>query len=179
MSRMEVQGYVNIVIGAIGIAVTILTAPSLLDTLSHIGGGGAIPKELASVGGAIRIFAVLFILIVFMAVLLFGLSVTLSSVFRAFEAKHPTISAMLCVSSLTALAVTMTLAFLDNIFWVPGFVGTIGLVVAMLTSLRDDDEHGGTWGVIALFLFLFFGTGFFTLLAKSAPERPPANSAKR
>jgi hypothetical protein len=159
MSRLEISGYIQIVIGIVGIVVTVLTAPAMLDALGNVGGKGALPPEFAGVGGAIRIFSVLFVLIVMILVVLLGLSITISTLAKALGACHPLAVALCTTLGASALAVTITLGVIGSSLWIPGFVGFLGLALCSLTACRDNEKLESTTITAGIFVVLFLITG--------------------
>jgi hypothetical protein len=164
MSRVEISGYVQIVIGIVGIVLTLLTAPTILDAVGAVSSGGGMPADFAGASGAIRIFAVLTILFVLGLLVVLGAAITLSTLFRALGAHHPVVAAFGITCGTLALAVTATLAILGIRFWVAGFVGTLGLFVVGVVACKDEPELQGV-GIAALIgLALFLITGLGTLI---------------
>ena len=159
MSRLEISGYVQIVIGIIGIVLTILTAPTLLSAIGQIGSRGAMPVEFGGISGAIRIFSVLFVLFVLVLLVILGLAITLSTLLKALGAEHPFIASFTAVSSVVALAVTVTLGATGSSLWIPGFVGCLGLAFVSLAACRDDEKLEVVWTVAIIFTVIFLGTG--------------------
>lgn len=164
MSRIEISGYVQIVVGIVGIIATLLTAPTILDAVGSLTAGGAMPAEFAGASGAIRIFSVLAILFVLALLVVLGVAVTLSTLFGSLGAHHPVIAALGITCGTLALAVTTTLAILGIRFWVAGFVGTMGLIALGAVACKDGEQlHGvGITGLVGVVLFLV--TGFGTLI---------------
>ena len=164
MSRVEISGYIQIVVGIIGIVLTLLTAPTILDAFGSIASGKEMPVEFANASGVIRIFCVLFILFILLLLVVMGMAITLSTIFKALGASNPTLASLLGVIGIVSLALTATLAVLGVRFWVPGAVGTLGLFVMSFVACADDDQYGNVAGTAIAFLLLFFVTGLGTLM---------------
>lgn len=175
MSRAEISGYVQIVIGAVGIIVTVLASPAMLDALGQIGPSGNLPPEFSGISGAVRIFAVLFVMLCFVLLLMIGLALVLSAVFRALGSGHPFLTGFFAIATVVCLAVTVTLAVISINYWIAGFIASFMLVWMTFASTEKAEEDGsassslGTIGLIGSILFLI--TGGITAIGNSAAER--------
>ncbi|MFN4097309.1 MAG: hypothetical protein ACK4GG_11130 [Sphingomonas sp.] len=165
MSRVEISGYLQIVVGVVGIIVTVLTAPAMLDAVGGLASGQAMPQEFRSVSGFIRVFCVLFVLVALLMMILIGMSITLGTLFKALNANHPTTAATLLVLAILASTISVTLAVFATYFWVPGVIASVGLTVMFLTACLDEKELSNTALAGVVTLFMFFGAGFVVLLA--------------
>lgn len=161
-SRRNLAAYIEIVIGVIGIALTLLTAPDLLKVAGLASVESGVPPELRGAEGAIRLFSVMFVLIVMVFLVLIGTSMLLSNLLERLGACYPFGSALTAVASLIGLAVTITLGLLESSLWVPGFVGTLGLavvsIVASIDDGKDEQKLGSTLTTTIIFLVLFLAT---------------------
>jgi len=163
MSRLEISGYIQIVVGLVGIVLTILTAPALLDAVGQVSSGEGMPAEFSGVGGAIRVFCVLMILFVLVLLVILGLSTTLSALTRALGAKHPFLAALTAVAALVSLAVTVTLGAFESAFWAAGFVGSLGWCVLSFVACRDGEDLKSFSDTGVTFVILLLATGLGTL----------------
>jgi len=160
MSRVEISGYVQIIVGVIGTVVTVLTAPSMLDAVDAMGSGQVLPPEFAGVGGAMRIFSVVFVLAAFLFLIALGLAITFSTLTKALGAQFPLICAAMAVGALVAFAATITLAALGTPLWKPGFVGGLSLVIlAIVAGAHNGLEAFWIVGAICALIFLFMAMG--------------------
>lgn len=183
MTRAEVSGYVQIVIGAIGIVVTILASPAMLDAIGQMGGSGNLPPEFTGISGAVRIFAVLFVMFCFALLLVIGLSMVLSTVFRVIGSGHPFLTSLFAVMATLCLSVTVTLAVLHINYWITGFLafGTLFWMCFASTAKPDEDSEAisGIAGIAAGGSILFLICGAVTVLANAAASRedyPPVRA---
>ncbi|MBB4097878.1 hypothetical protein [Sphingomonas kyeonggiensis] len=168
MNRIEVSGYIQIVVGIIGIVVTILTAPAMLDAIGSIASGQSLPHEFSNVSGILRVFCVIFILIILMTLIIFGMSITLSSLLNILGANHPMMASTFFILGVTAFSVTATLGLFKILLWIPGVVGAIGCLVVFLVACFDDEKMENIWGTFGICIFVFLATGFVTVLAMTS-----------
>jgi hypothetical protein len=172
MTRLEISGYVQIVIGLVGIVLTLLTAPSILDAFGHVTAGQGLPREFNTVSGGIRVFGVMVVLGVLLLLVIIGASITLSTFFKAAGAGHPTLAASWLVLGIFGMAATATLGLFRSPLWVPGFVGSLGALLIAAAAMDKDDPKGEAAGLVAFFfLILFLGTGAVTVGIMSSPGR--------
>lgn len=172
MTRSEISGYVQTVIGAIGIIVTILASPAMLDAFGQIGSSNGLPSEFGGISGAVRIFAVLFVLFCFVLLLMIGLSLVLSTVFRALGSGYPFLTGLFAIATVMCLAVTVTLAVLDVNFWITGFIAVFTLVWMTFASTQEPDEEGEALGTVAVIAIvgsiLFLISGAITVIGNAS-----------
>jgi lysylphosphatidylglycerol synthetase-like protein (DUF2156 family) len=179
MTKSEVSGYVQIVIGAIGIVVTILTAPAMLDAIGQIGGPSGLPPEFAGVSGAVRIFSVLFVLFAFAMLLMLGLALVMVPVFRSLGSAHPFLTGFFTVATVVSLAMTATLAALGINYWIAGFVASLSLIwmtFATLEKDKEDEEYGGIAVVATVGSIIFLFVGGITAMGNAASNNSPAKA---
>jgi hypothetical protein len=152
------------VIGAVGIVVTLLNVPTILDAAGRVGAGEGLPPEFEGAGGMVRVFTTAFAFVVFTFLICLGLAVTLSSLASALGAPFPMLTSSLFVAGLLSLAVTVTLALYRSPFFVAAFVGT--LLAFLLGSVAAvERELNVFWATFTLGLIAFLITGFGTLFA--------------
>ncbi|SRR5258705_3337107 len=164
MTRLEISGYVQVVIGLVGIVITLLTAPSILDAFGQVTAGHGLPNEFNTVSGAIRVFGVMLVLAVLLLLTIMGASITLSTLFKATGAGHPTFAATALVLGVFGMAATATFGVFRSPLWVPGFVGSLGALLSGGAAMGKDDPDGTAPGMLALiFLILFLMSGLGTL----------------
>lgn len=181
MTRVEIAGYVQIVVGLVGIVLTALTAPAALDALGQISSGSGVPAEFAGVGGAIRVFVVLFVLIALLFLVALGFTITLSTLTRALGGANPLHVSGAIVCALLSFATCATLLVFSGMFWLPAFVG--GLVLLIMGFVGANDPDGGDfWGVFGLGLIPFIVCGIIALVSLSPAvqnqtEPDPAEAA--
>jgi hypothetical protein len=168
MSRIEISGYIQIVLGIVGIVTTILTAPQLLDAVGTISAGGTMPSEFQGASGAIKIFCIMLILSVLTFLVTFGVAITLSTLTKALGAHHPLIASTGLTVGLVASALTTTLAVLRIPYWVPGFVGSLGLFVVGFVACRDDERLNATAFASLASIVVFLLTGLGTIIASGS-----------
>lgn len=170
MSRLEISGYVQIVIGLVGIVVTLLTAPTILDAFGQVTAGQGLPPEFNTVSGAIRIFGVMLVLAILVLLVIIGASITLSTFFKAAGAGHPTFAASALVIGLFGMATSATFGIFRNPLWVPAFVGSFGALLSAGAAMGSNDPEGEVpAGIAVVFLILFLITGIGALIAISPP----------
>lgn len=168
MSRIEISGYVQIVIGVLGTAATLLTASSFIDAFGMVAATGQMPHQFVGASGTIRIFSVLVLLFVFLLLVALGMGVTLSTLVKALGANHPVLVSLAAVLGVLSLAATATLAITGSSYWVAGFVGSLGLLTISIISCRDDNRHHRASIAALAFLVIFLATGAGTLIAGAA-----------
>lgn len=171
MTKAEISGYVQIVIGAVGIIITILTSPTMLDAIGQIGNASSLPPEFSGASGAIRIFSVLFVLFAFTLLVMIGLAIVLAPVFQSAGSARPFLTAFFGVAAMTSLAVTATLAILSISYWVAGFVGA-GTLIWLSFTAGDHDPRGQKMlvaAVVGSIVFLFVGGA--TAIGKAIPAQ--------
>jgi hypothetical protein len=139
MSSLELSGYIQIVVGVVGIIVTLLAAPSFLDGISKIRKGGTLPPEFDGVGGALRVFAIIAVLLVLLFMVAVGLVVTLSTLTVAMGAVHPHATSACLIAALLFYTVTLTLVAYRQPLWLPAFVGGCWLLAYSLIAALTED----------------------------------------
>jgi hypothetical protein len=171
MSRLELSGYVQIVIGLVGIIVTLLTAPTILDAFGQLTGGHGLPSEFNSVSGGIRIFAVMVVLAMLVMLVVIGASITLSTLFTAAGAGRPMLAASCVVVGVFGMALCATFGALQSLLWIPAFVGSLGVLLVGAASMGTKDPSGETAATIAaLFIVIFLMTGLGTVASMNKPD---------
>lgn len=164
MTRIELSGYVQIVIGIVGIVLTLLTAPSILDAIDALGAGQALPREFAGIGGAIRIFSVVFVLVALVFLVSLGLSITLSTLASGLGAYHPMLCAGMAVGALICFSISITLAALGTPIWVPSLACAVALTILSVVAAADSHlPH--FWVTGSIFVGILFLIGLATIPA--------------
>jgi hypothetical protein len=175
MTRLEISGYVQIVIGLVGIVATLLTAPAILDAFGQVTAGQGLPQEFNNVSGAIRVFGVMLVLGVLLLLVVMGASITLSALFKAAGAGHPTFAASALILGVCGMAATATFGVFRSPLWVPGFVGSLGALLSAGAAMGKGDPDGtvpGTISVIFLILVLITGAGALAAMSRPGIEEP-------
>jgi hypothetical protein len=169
MTSIEISGYVQIVIGIAGIGVTMLTAPASLDAMNRVRIGEGLPSEFGGASGMVRVFAITFAFTVFTFLIGLGLSVTLSTIARAMGAANPMLMSAMMIGALFCLATSGTLAIYRSPFAVPGFVGSVLLVIlSCVAALQATSE--GFWPTLAFGTVIFMVTGVASLISAASKE---------
>lgn len=164
MSPTEISGYIQIVLGLIGIVLTITNVRKLVPDIDLFVNQNGLPPELESSSGFIRI-AFLFLLITTTVFLICaGFSITLSTVYKALEASHPILSSSMTIGSIVSMSVTAAMALYKIRFWVAGFVGTTGCAASAVAAAVAADI-GTFWVVVGITLALVAITGIGTLMS--------------
>jgi len=112
MTRVEISGYIQIVVGVVGIVLTLLTAPSVIDAFGDVASGEGLPPALNSFSGGVRVFAVMLVLCLLVLLVAVGASITLSTLFKAAGATHPILSASCLVLGVLGMAGSASLGVL-------------------------------------------------------------------
>lgn len=171
MTRTEISGYIQIVVGAVGIVLTLLTAPSILDAFGEVAAGEGLPPALNSVRGGIQVFGVMLILSVLVLLVVVGASITLSTLFKAAGATRPILSASCLVVGAIGMAGSASLGIFGHLLWVPAFIGSFGALLVSTIAAHEKPESDAAIGVGVLFVMLFLLTGLFTLAAMGNAAR--------
>ena len=159
----EISGYLQIVIGLIGIILTITNARSLVPDFDLFTKAQGAPPGLDNFSGFLRILIVILLLILMIFLLSMGFSVTLGAIYETLGAKYPILAASMTIISLIALALTVAMALYRYRFWVSGFIGSVGSGVAATVAAVNDDLST-FWTTVVIFLFAFGTTGVGTLI---------------
>jgi hypothetical protein len=176
--RQEIAGYLQMIIGAAGIVVTLLTAPALLDAIGQMSGPGSLPDEFTGASGAVRIFSVFFVLFCFCLLVILGLSVTVSTLAKSMGANHPFLTALFTVLAIVTLSITTSFAIMGIRFWVPAFVASLSFMWLIFAAATDDDELGNVKGITILgsALFLITGLGALATMVERVDRKMPNQS---
>jgi hypothetical protein len=158
MSAADVSGYVQILIGVVGIVLTLTNIRSLVPDIDHFTKGKGAPPELDNLSGFIRVYVVIFLLILMVFLICFGFSVTISALYEGLSAKFPLLAASMTTMGLIALTLTITLSSYRNRFWVPGVVGTFSaMVLSIISAVNPDISVFWTTFVVLSVVFLVTG----------------------
>lgn len=162
MSAAEISGYVQIVIGLIGIALTITNIRKLVPDINLFAGKNGAPPGLDNASGFLRIL-LLFCLLNFTAFLIcMGFSITLSSVYKSLSANSPLLSSSMTIAAIVSMSVTSAMGLYRIRFWVPGFVGSTGLAAcAIVSAVTPSMDVFWTAAGISLALVAVTGLGVF------------------
>jgi hypothetical protein len=68
-----------------------------------------------------------------------GFSITLSTVYYSLSAYHALLASSFTIATVLALSVTAAMALYRIPFWIPGFLGTIGLAVSAIAAAVSPD----------------------------------------
>jgi hypothetical protein len=164
MEKAEVIGYVQIIVGLVGIVLTLINVKKLVPDIELFTNQKGAPPGLDNFAGFVRILTVTTILALMIFLVCVGFSVTLSTAYEALGAKFPLLSASLTIFSLISFSTTVTIALYRNRFWVAGLVGTLGCGLCALVAAVNSDI-GAFWGTMAGFLIIFAVTGVGTLIS--------------
>lgn len=166
---MDLIGYINMAVGIIGIVVSILTAPSLVETLGRAKVTGG-EDEFAKLGRGLRLFGSIMVLGTFVFVLTLGLGLTIRTVMIDVGSAAPGVVGSLLAAGLVAASLTISLRLVSSWHWVPGFVGTLGLALsALVAGVRGvGPELGGTV-VFFILAFLVSGVGALAIDDSHSP----------
>lgn len=134
----ELAGYLQMAIGLAGIVVTILATPNFLSAANEAKSDGAGPLQLNGFAPAIRLFCIVFVLIVFGFLIAMGLSLTLNSLAVALGAERPFLSASMIVAALISLSVSLTLHIYGKA-WTPALIGTATLTAMSLIAAMNSN----------------------------------------
>jgi hypothetical protein len=181
VNRLELSGYAQIVVGVVGILVTVFSAPSLLETFDTIGSGHSMPPELKTLTEGAKLFGLLLILLSLVFLMLLGIATTVSVALSKIGLPHPLLLSTVATGALFTLAVALTLALLGNPYWVAAFIAGFGMAVSAWVGVRTKFEEADFSITAGLFLLLFLGTGLVTLMAEHpAPQNPaPAQGSSK
>lgn len=101
MSRIVIQGWLQVVVSIIGIWVAIITAGPALDAIGAMTAEGGLPSEFQTASGTLRVFFVVFVLCVLLTLLLVGFGKWRHTPFFPHSASNPSAQAW---SSVRAMA---------------------------------------------------------------------------
>lgn len=170
MIRKVNIAYVEIAVGIVGTAASILTAPSFLEALARISTTQNLPSGFSAIAGAVATFSVLFVLATFLFLIALGLSLIVGRLGEQMSATRPMLTATMAIGSLLAFTVTVTMAALETLLWVPTLIAALTLAGgAIAASTRTLEPFGTT---MALGAVLFVITGFGVLGVSGALSSP-------
>jgi hypothetical protein len=161
MKRLE--AYLQIVIGFVGIVVTLLTAPNIPGLLGHLAAGAPLPQELQGVSGALRMYAIMFALSAMLFLFIMGMTVVFSSITEALGAKNPLHSSGALIGCLSMLALMGTLSVFSSPGW---FVPLVAAIFLFLMSVAAAADIAAFWVLCGVGLFI-------TTLAGGVASGPP------
>lgn len=164
MSASEISGYLQIILGIAGIVLTLTNIQRLIPDIEHFTRGKGAPPELDNVAGFARLYIVLFLLVLMMFLICFGLSVTASTLYKALGAKFPLLSSTMTIVAIVSLSLTVTLASFRNRFWVPGIIGTLASAILAVVSAVNP-EINAFWSIIVISTIIFLIVGCITAVA--------------
>lgn len=166
MSSADISGYIQIILGIVGIVLTLTNVQKLVPDIQHFTKGKGAPPELDNLSGFIRVVVVFTLLVLMFFLIAFGFSVVLSQAFNALGAVFPQLSSAMTILSLLSLSITLALAAYKNSYWIPGVVGTTGSALSAIISAVNPDL-GTYWIVTSIFIALFLISGAITVLARA------------
>ena len=166
MNSADVIGYIQIVVGIVGIILTLTNFQNLVPEVGHFANGRGAPPELDNLSGFIRVSIVLTILLLMLFMITFGFSVVLSQAFAVLGARFPQLSSVMTIISLLSLSITLALAAFRNSYWISGVVGALGSGLGAIVAAVNDDL-GTYWLVTSIFIVLFLITGAITVIARA------------
>lgn len=151
IDRIEVQGWIQVVIGVVGIWLTAAQSQTALIAIAQVIETGSAPDGFGGAGGAIRLFPVIFVMILLLAIALIGLGVAMGA---------------------------LTLALAGSSFWIP-FVCLTTVAVILAGLAAADREKVAFWmvGIFGIGLSLMVGGGIAMALASGSPTVSDWNAA--
>ena len=178
------SGWLQVLIGLVGLYFTITSSAPALDALSRLGAGQSLPPEFTGVQGFIRVFLLVLALGVLVALVLIGLAIILATVFRTLGAGRPIHAAFSLVAALSFFALTITVAIYGNPVWVFSALFMLSCLVlagiAAATKAADGPEEiDAYWGSLFLFGAASIVVGGFAMIPMAAPASEPAVQATR
>jgi hypothetical protein len=160
MSASEISGYIQIVLGLIGIFLTITNIRKLVPDINLFTGGNGVPPGLDNTSGFLRIVLLLCLLNITAFLICMGLTVTLSTLYQNLLASHAVLASSMTIASIIAMSVSSAMAMYRIRFWIPGFVGTVGAAACAIAAATSVEiEPFWVAAVLTLVLLAFTGLG--------------------
>ena len=145
VSRSEVSGWLQVVIGLVGLYFTVTNSGPALEALSRMGTGQGLPVEFQGAQGFIKVFLLILALSVLIALVLIGLAVLLGSLFKGLGAKNPLHASFSMTAAIFFGSVGVTGAIFGNPVWVFAVLFMLSCLVLTGVAGIDDGEDRGFW----------------------------------
>jgi hypothetical protein len=141
VGRAELSGWVQVVIGLVGLYFTVTQGGPALEAISAVGAGRALPPEFTGIHGGIRVFLFLLTLVTTLAFLLIGLGIVLGAVFRHVGAKMPLHGAYAVISAIVLLCASLSFAIFDILLWpITSLLALLCVVLSCIAGIDDEGE---------------------------------------
>lgn len=178
MPRSEISGWVQVIIGLVGLYLTVQNGGPALDAISKLSRAGQLPPDFAGAQGVIRVFIFLLMLTTTLAMLAIGLGVLLAAVFRRLGAHMPIMASFSFIGTVFLGCLTLTLAIFEAPVWVlSGLLTGLGVVLtAMAGGYPNRNAYFITLGMGGSIL-VFIGMLAAGALSSGAPEPTSARAA--
>lgn len=158
--KTELVAYLQMAIGLAGIVVTLMATPSFLDGMYRIRAGEGLPDQFGGIAGGVRVFCIVFVMLVFAFLVVLGLSLALADVAIGLGAARPVLAAALMVAALGVTAATVTLAVYRLNAALPAALATVTLGgMSLLAAL--DPSPVLFWSALTTGALAMVGAGIF------------------
>ena len=151
MTRVELQGWIQVGLSIFGILVTVWTAGPALDAVGTIATGAELPSAFRGATGVLTIFLLMLLLMTFLMMLMVGLGSVLTMFFRRMDAAMPGHAAFSLVAAVIILAMAATTAVFQHPSWLPLLL--VGAACLVGAGLAGWDRTGHRFWVSMTFFW--------------------------
>lgn len=177
MSRAELSGWIQVVIGLVGLYFTVVNGGPALDAIAQVGAGGVLPDDFAGTQGAIRVFLFLLTVATTLGLIFVGLGILLGTIFRHVGAKMPLHAAFSFISAIAILCLTFSLAIFDAPIWpITSLLFVLCIVLTVVAANNEDGEIYQFVLVIGIIGAVVVG-GMTSAMMSSQPASAEASKA--
>ncbi|MFK0299272.1 hypothetical protein ACIQTU_08625 [Brevundimonas sp. NPDC090276] len=155
VSRVEVQGWLNLIVAVAGLYFTATSGTDTLDAIARFSTAGSLPPEFAGSQGIIRVFLFLLMLMIFGSMLFIGLAIMLGQLFRSMGSPRPNHTAFTLIAGLLAATIALTFGIFGEPLWM--LAGMISLLLLVCTGIAGSEGVEGPEGGIAYWFILVIG----------------------
>lgn len=153
MTRAEISGWLQVIIGLVGLYFTVTNSAPALNALSSLSAGQGLPAEFDGAQGFIKVFLLILALSVLLSLVLIGVAILLAAVFRGLGAARPVHTAFSLMMSLLFAACGLTAAVYGNSTWVFAILFMLSCwVIAGIAGVSAGNDPEGDPFWVCLFL---------------------------
>ena len=153
MTRAEASGWLQVIIGLVGLYFTVTNSAPALNALSSLSAGQGLPAEFDGAQGFIKVFLLILALSVLLSLVLIGVAILLAAVFRGMGGARPVHAALSLVMGLLFAACGLTAAVYGNSTWVFSILFMLSCwVIAGIAGVSDGADPEGDPFWICLFI---------------------------
>lgn len=151
MNRMELAAWVQVAVGAIGLAVAALGLTPTINAILRATTSNGTSMPFQGTEGAVQLFALVLVVATSLVFVSIGVAAILGRLFSLIHASAPFYAAFCVVVAMLLISVGATMGLLGVSYWIWPVLQACLLVILAGQSQIDVDKQG-------FFLLLFIGS---------------------